>query len=833
MTSSSSAASTKLFYSYCHKDADYRESMEKSLALLRRDGLLQQWSDLKILPGQSISEEIKGQMDQANILVFLLSNDFISSDECVKEWNYAKEMSDNGKTVFRIPIIIRKCPWLDFLKSDDVKALPDDGNPVSQYQDPDLAWTQVYHGIKTVVNRVRATVLPREEYLGNVDRTEFLSQEHLKLQDLFEFPRMICEDPEANEQQLRDITVDNRNELLENNFGLIHGQEKSGKTALARYTYLTLIGEAQPVLFLDAKRIQGRITDTVLRNAYRDQFTGDYDIWRQQENKTLIMDDLNRDSRLPESLDLIKETFDRILITLPSDVFHAFFRDDVRLAEFRQLRILPLTLVQQEKLIRRRLNLSERSTPITDGFVDQVENRVNSVIVSDKLLPRFPFYVLSILQTYEEYMPTNLSVTSYGHCYQALIFANLVLSGISKTDDDVNACFNFSEHLAFATYRHRKEQPNEDFDFEEFVTGYRKQFFIRNAIINRLKSRPYGLIDESGKFRTEFMFYYFLGKCLARNRRLGGPTIEEMCINSHREENYLTLLFAIHHTTDNSIIDDLLLRTMDTLNLVSPATLKPDETKRFRDVIAAIPDDVWTSDSVQEARSKERERREVLEEQRSRFQSDRGEESEENGEGPMIAQSVNGIYKILKNNKILGQVLRNRHGNLDKQTIEVIIQTIADSGLRLVNLVLADEDEIARLASYISQKHTDWDTEKLKEVLRFLSFAWTMINIEQVVEAFNIPEIREAIESVVEDNSTPAYDLIGYFSQLDTASQLTMAERDSLAELFDDHDDEFVQRVLSIRTQRYMNTHRSRAPIEQAICSLLKIRYRPRLLPSS
>ena len=632
---------------------------------------------------------------------------------------------------------------------------------------------------------------------------------------------------------MREITIDNREGLLGNKFVVIHGPEKSGKTALARYIYLSLLADSQPALFLDARQERGRITETVFRNAYQDQFHGDYELWSHQGNKTLVVDNLNHESRLPDSLDLVKGIFDRIIVTLSSDVYHSFFRDDVRLVEFRQMKIQPLTLVQQEGLIRRRLMLSQQNVPITDGFIDRVENRVNSVIVAEKLLPRFPFYVLSILQTYEAYMPTNLSVTSYGHCYQALIYANLILSGISKEDDDVNACFNFSEQLAFATYKHRTDLPDEDFDFEAFVTRYRNQFFIRNNIINRLKSRPYGLIDESGKFRTGFMYYYFLGKFLAGNSRQGRSVVDEMCVNSHREENYLTLLFAIHHTTDNSIIDDLLLRTMDTLNSIPPATLKPGETKRFGEVISALPGNILTGESVQNARNKEREFRDAIEDQRANVQSDGEKEPEEISEQPTELESVNGIYKILRNNKILGQVLRNRHGNLEKQTIEEIIQTIADSGLRLVNLVLADEDEIARWASYISQKHSDWTTTKSKEVLRFISFLWTMVNLEQVVDAFNIPEIREAIDSVVRGNSTPAFDLIGYFSQLDSATELTSEERNTLARLLDVHDDEFIKRVLSIRTQRYMNTHRSRASAEQAICSLLKIRYRTRMLPAS
>jgi hypothetical protein len=491
------------------------------------------------------------------------------------------------------------------------------------------------------------------------------------------------------------------------------------------------------------------MNETLLRRTYETQFHGDYSSWVQQSKKTLIVEDLNPESRLPDFLEKAEEIFDRIIITTASDVYYSFFRDDTRFAEFLPMKIQPLSRVQQEGLIRKRLALSQTSTPITDGFVDQVENRVNSIMISEKLLPRFPFYLLSILQTYEAYMPTNLSVTSYGHCYQALIFANLILSGISKTDDDVNACFNFSEQLAFATYQHRNNVPDEDFDFSKFVDKYRSQFFIRESIINRLKSRPYGLINDTGNFRTDFMYYYFLGKFLAGNSRLGLPVINEMCINSHREANYLTLLFTIHHTTDNSIIEDLLLRTMDILGSVSPATLERDETRRFGEVITQLPEDIMSSKGVQQARTEERQRRDVIEEQQANIRDNGDEEPASADERLIDSESVNWIYKILKNNKIMGQVLRNRHGNLDKSTIEEIIQTIADSGLRLVNSVLANEQDIARLASYISQKHSDWDAEKLKEALRFLSFLWTMVNIEQVVEAFNIPEIREAIDSVV------------------------------------------------------------------------------------
>ena len=47
----------KLFYSYSHKDYQHREKMEKSLTLLRdQNGILKDWSDQQILPGEHISE---------------------------------------------------------------------------------------------------------------------------------------------------------------------------------------------------------------------------------------------------------------------------------------------------------------------------------------------------------------------------------------------------------------------------------------------------------------------------------------------------------------------------------------------------------------------------------------------------------------------------------------------------------------------------------------------------------------------------------------------------------------------------------------------------------
>ena len=586
-------ASMRLFYSYSHRDAGYRDEMEKCLSLLQKEGLLQQWSDLQILPGQNISSQIRKKMDEADILVFLLSTDFIVSNECEKEWQYASNMASEGKLVFRVPIVVRQCSWLDMLGVDDVKALPVDGKPVASFADKDEAWYQVYLGIKAIVNELRRTFTPKKEFWEEIQKTEFLSQSHIILREIFEFPRLAYEDPQDFNVVLKDNAVSTFEEFPTNNYVIIYGQEKCGKTALARFLYTSWVGQNKPVLLVDVSRLgSGRMDETRIKSWYEEQFQGDYNLWREQNNKTLIVDNMSSAGRALDLIRLAKTKFDTVILLLSSDTYYSFFKDENMTSEFRAMKIEQLTRVQQESLIRKRLELSKNERPVTDGFVDQVEKHVNGVVVSNRILPRYPFYVLSILQTYEAYMPTNMTITSYGHCYYVLIVAYLKQSGISTADSDVNACFNLLEELASKLYEQRQRHPDRSFDFDEFIEQYRREFMITISVVNRLKQPTYGIIRPDGTFRWEYMYYYFLAKFLARHSTSEKDVINAMCENSHHESNYLTLLFVIHHATDKSIIDDILLRTMVTLEDLKPATLSRDETRRFTDIVNALPDNV-------------------------------------------------------------------------------------------------------------------------------------------------------------------------------------------------------------------------------------------------
>ena len=227
-----------------------------------------------------------------------------------------------------------------------------------------------------------------------------------------------------------------------------------------------------------------------------------------------------------------------------------------------------------------------------------------------------------------------------------------------------------------------------------------------------------------------------------------------------------------------------------------------------------------SGDSVEAERAKARQAMEEHEEEL-------GSESE-GRQGKPVEETPIRILRVLKNNKLLGQVLRNQYGKLPKERVREIVETIADSSFRIVNLVLKDEQEIRTLAVWIHAQLPEADLGEVQQFLRLWSFGWTMWNIEQAVHSVSVPGIREAVDDVVKRKASPAYEIFGYFCKLDSGDELTNDERDKLMSLYNKHRDEFVKRVLSIRTQWYMNTHRSRMNIEQSICSVLGIEYRPR-----
>ncbi len=143
----------RLFYSYSHKDESLRDQLETHLKLLQRQDVISTWHDRKILAGEEWKDAIDGNLESADIILLLVSADFIASDYCYeKEMKRAMERHEKGAKV--IPIILRACDWKS-APFGKVQGLPKDAKPVMKWKDRDEAWNDVAQGIRRAIEGMR------------------------------------------------------------------------------------------------------------------------------------------------------------------------------------------------------------------------------------------------------------------------------------------------------------------------------------------------------------------------------------------------------------------------------------------------------------------------------------------------------------------------------------------------------------------------------------------------------------------------------------------------------------------------------------------------------
>ncbi len=143
----------RVFYSYAHVDARPRAKLAKHLAPLERIGLIKSWYDNEILPGAQWEQEIADRLDETDLVLLLISPDFVASKYCYEvELKRAMERRAKKKTEV-LAIIIRKTNAWEKLPAGemtlgDLNALPTSGKPIPSWKPQDVGWANVAEGVQ-------------------------------------------------------------------------------------------------------------------------------------------------------------------------------------------------------------------------------------------------------------------------------------------------------------------------------------------------------------------------------------------------------------------------------------------------------------------------------------------------------------------------------------------------------------------------------------------------------------------------------------------------------------------------------------------------------------
>ncbi|GJD58075.1 toll/interleukin-1 receptor domain-containing protein [Methylobacterium dankookense] len=146
-------AKVRIFVSYCHANAIQQAKLQVHLAQLKRDEV-ETWFDGDMEAGDKLNTEISRKLRTADIFVALMSPEYIASHWCQLE--YRRAMGRRARGSMRVVVVVvRPCAWKD-TGASDLKVLPRDGRPVSDWRSMDHAFADVAEGIKGAVKAVRA-----------------------------------------------------------------------------------------------------------------------------------------------------------------------------------------------------------------------------------------------------------------------------------------------------------------------------------------------------------------------------------------------------------------------------------------------------------------------------------------------------------------------------------------------------------------------------------------------------------------------------------------------------------------------------------------------------
>lgn len=144
-----------LFYSYAHEDEPLRDELAGHLKIMERRGVIRPWHDRCLAPGQKWDTEIDIQLATADLVLLLVSADFIKSDYI---WSHELDVAMKRHAcgdASVVPVMLRAVDITD-APFAALQGLPTDLKPVTSWPNRDEAWMDVAKGIRRTVEKIQS-----------------------------------------------------------------------------------------------------------------------------------------------------------------------------------------------------------------------------------------------------------------------------------------------------------------------------------------------------------------------------------------------------------------------------------------------------------------------------------------------------------------------------------------------------------------------------------------------------------------------------------------------------------------------------------------------------
>lgn len=398
----------------------------------------------------------------------------------------------------------------------------------------------------------------------------------------------------------------------------------------------------------------------------------------------------------------------------------------------------------------------------TKKLFDEVQT-----ILGDKLMPAYPIFIISILQSMNMMQPARLDQTSYGYCYHTLIHYALSVKAKVR-NEDIDSCFNYLGELAF--YLYKKDDGLQSLnhgELKKFHDEYANQFVSKNFQDMKqilLDSNIVVLDDDEYRFGYEYIYYYLVAQKIASvvASDFGRNEIKKLCNNLENDKCANILVFITHHSKDSILIEEATMATMLPFEEIVPITL--NKGKEYYRLLESIVDQL--KDTIILAEIDPIKEREKNWEQQDKIEKSLPAKNDEDLSS--LPQEIIMMRQAIRSLEIVGQIIKNRKGSLPRVQLIDMVTELYYTAFRTIGffgkLVTNTQDEIV---DNLKNDSTEYETkakiqERLNIFIQLYSLRFCLGIFSKVIHSVGLSELKEIFNEVARKIDTPAAKILSF-----------------------------------------------------------------------
>lgn len=621
---------------------------------------------------------------------------------------------------------------------------------------------------------------------------------------------------------------------------MIFGDETSGKTSLAYMLQKDIFSAIDLPVYVNARTTAltsfDKINELLIKNAKQQ-----YDGITEENIKNLklipVIDDVHDVKLKPKEkitfYSLIDKNYDRFFLLSSSKIqLEIIASSDAKLhlGDTKLLKIVEYGYKLRDKVIEKWLGIGNNPDMYDNDKHKKIIEiaKIIDTTVGKNFIPTYPIFVLTLLQSIEASTNRSLQGSAYSEYYNFLITQALTSSFVKVEELD----FYYSL-IAEISYFFFTKANNEILE-EEFQLIYKnycdKKIIdkpyseVRNNLI-RAKILKYDGIDYG--FSHNYIYYFFVAKYLSDH--IDSQEIRNQVLEI-TDRLYVTelaniIIFLIHHSKKDFILDAIIEKATKIFNEVQPATISKDEFKEINNLIEKEIKLVFEDKDIIESRKEELEIKDYL----SSKEEKKPPVTKHNDEikDLDVFGKINLSIKIMK---ILGQISKNYYGSLDGSVKIRTIEEVYSLGMRSLKSILNEIEEYQELLEEdicdFIQKKSKITNNETKEIARKIIFDFiTMITFGFVAITANSVASKD-LEVVYDrilnnDPDSDAKKLITLAAYLDFPSGLNI---EYIKKLHGDFSGNYMARtIVKLLVMKHLYKFNHDHDKKQKICNIIEI----------